>query len=441
MANLKKLKKQIEDVNALGVNNLSKKGVVLPENSTTFEIMKGIGQISSGGASLNVAYGETAPEDTSKLWIKANEPDKITLKKEVEGAQSVTLLDAHLPGNQYSYVECNMGCARVGTKIYLFGGYDGSFRSNRILMFDTETEAITILSTTLPSEREGVSCVTIGTKIYLFGGKTTHSTTGYLSEICVFDTETETIITLSATLPSQRSEMGCARVGTKIYLFGGQHYRSSEKEIYVFDTETESITKLSKSLPDGRTYISCASVGTKIYLFGGYNAYRSSTRYDTIYMFDTETEVIETLDATLPTACGCMGCSLIGTKIYLLGGNNLNTINVFDAETETIETLNATLTEACDSMGCATIGNKIYLFGGLSNGYRLNTITKFTLTSELQQGNIELQTSFLNNVFKLINTDTAQVEMGVENVYIGNENNEAELCEAYLHNGTEWVRI
>ena len=47
----------------------------------------------------------------------------------------------------------------------------------------------------------------------------------------------------------------------------------------------------------------------------------------------------------------------------------------------------------------------------------------------------------VNNVFKLINTDTAQVEMGVENVYIGNENNEAELCEAYLHNGIEWAVI
>ena len=30
---------------------------------------------------------------------------------------------------------------------------------------------------------------------------------------------------------------------------------------------------------------------------------------------------------------------------------------------------------------------------------------------------------------------------GVENVYIGNENNEAELCEAYLHNGIEWAVI
>jgi N-acetylneuraminic acid mutarotase len=390
------------------------------------------GIVESGGASLNIAYGDTAPEDTSKLWIKANEPDKITFKKEVEGAESVTLLDEYLPEAYY-----NMGCASVGTKIYLFGGYDGSSRKNVIRVFDVETRTMATLSVTLPSVRQGVSCVSLGSKIYLFGGEKTKSSTGYLSEICVFDTETETIITLSATLPGQCSEMACARVGTKIYLFGGRNYNKSKQDIYMFDTETETVTTLSKQLPATRAYMSCATIGTKIYLFGGYSAYSSSEMYDTIYRFDTETEVIETLDATLPTACGRMGSAIIGTKIYLFGGTNLDTINVFDTETETIETLNTTLTEPSDSMGCAAIGNRIYLFGG----NKLNTITKFTLTSPLSQGNIELQTSFLNNVFKLINTDTAQVEMGVENVYIGNENNEAELCEAYLHNGIEWAVI
>lgn len=160
------------------------------------------GIVESEGVKLNIAYGDTPPEDTSKLWIRANEPDKITFKKEVEGAESVSLLDTYLPRNEYSYVESAMGCASVGTKIYLFGG---------------------------------------------------------------------------------------------------------------------------------------------------------------------------------------------NMSVY-----------------------------------------------GIDNS---NSITKFTLTSPLSQGNIELQTSFLNNVFKLINTDTAQVEIGVENVYIGNDNNEAELCEAYLHNGNEWAVI
>ncbi len=384
-----------------------------------------------GGTSLNIAYGETPPEDTSKLWIKANEPDKITFKKEVEGAESINLLDAHLPSAYYG-----MGCASVGSKIYLFGGYNNSGRYNAIRVLDTETETLTTLTTVLPTAREGIACARVGTKIYLFGGKTKHSTTGFLSEICVFDTETETITTLSATLPNKCSEISCARVGTKIYLFGGKNYSSAYDDICVFDTETETITTLSVTLSNNYYGTGCASFGTKVYLLGGHSS-------NAIMVFDTETEAITKLSVTLPDNCYSMGCVIIGKKIYLLGGASLDTINVFDTETEIVETLNTTLPQTCQYMGCGGIGNKIYLFGGVvgSYNYYLNTITKFTLTSELQQGNIELQTSFLNNVFKLINTKNAQVEIGIENVYIGNENNEAELCEAYLHNGSEWVQI
>ena len=136
-------------------------------------------------------------------------------------------------------------------------------------------------------------------------------------------------------------------------------------------------------------------------------------------------------------------CASIGTKIYLFGGYNgtaQNTIYEFDTETETIATLETTLPTPCSEMGCSNYGNKVYLFGGYGSS-ALNTINCFTLTHELTQGNIEIQSGLLKNKFNLINTENAQVEIGVENVYIGNANNEAELCEAYLHNGTEWVVI
>lgn len=47
MANMKKLKEQIQLVNALGIANLEEKGVSIPENSTTFEIMSSISEIES----------------------------------------------------------------------------------------------------------------------------------------------------------------------------------------------------------------------------------------------------------------------------------------------------------------------------------------------------------------------------------------------------------
>ena len=39
---------------------------------------------SSGGAELNISYGETEPTDTSKLWIKANDPHSIKFSKDID---------------------------------------------------------------------------------------------------------------------------------------------------------------------------------------------------------------------------------------------------------------------------------------------------------------------------------------------------------------------
>ena len=48
MATIQDLKTQIENANALGRTNLAAKGVELPETATTYEIMQGIGDVSSG---------------------------------------------------------------------------------------------------------------------------------------------------------------------------------------------------------------------------------------------------------------------------------------------------------------------------------------------------------------------------------------------------------
>jgi hypothetical protein len=65
----------------------------------------------------------------------------------------------------------------------------------------------------------------------------------------------------------------------------------------------------------------------------------------------------------------------------------------------------------------------------------------FTLTYKLAHGDMVIQTTNLKNQFNLIDTKHVTLRTGVEHVYIGNSNGEAELCEAYLHNGFGWVRI
>ena len=59
---------------------VKKPATMLPENIKKDVNIGGVtGTLeSSGGSELNIAYGDTAPEDTSKLWIKSEKPSNIS---------------------------------------------------------------------------------------------------------------------------------------------------------------------------------------------------------------------------------------------------------------------------------------------------------------------------------------------------------------------------
>ena len=395
-----------------------------------------IGNNGNTSVSLNIAYGDTEPDDTSKLWIKADEPESIVFGSNFEGIENIETV-SNIPDACYY-----MSCARVEDKVYLFGGYNGSYLDT-INVFDIKTRTIVTLNTTLPVACRSMGCISIGTKVYLFGG---YDGSNYLNTINVFDTETETITTLeNVVLPTACYYMACAKVENKIYLLGGiaSGTRNYLKTINIFDTDTETIIQLTTKLPFSGYGMGCASVGKLIYLFGYYYYSMGAVYSNSIYLFDTETQTIIQSSVKLPAACCDIGCANVGDNIYLFGGrakNNLNTINVFNTTTETIKTLNTILPAYCYGMGCISYGNIIYLFGGYSSGGYLNTINQFSLAHELTQNNIEVITDY-KNFFNIIDTEIMKIEIGVNSVLIGNAENQAENCEAYLHQNDTWIQI
>ena len=383
---------------------------------------------SGGGAEMNIAYGDTEPTDTSKLWVKTNTPDAVNVTSRiVTSGGEMELAIAGLPRRASAITS-----AAVGTKVYLFGGLDGS-QLNTINVFDTENNTINTLSITLPSAASAIASAAVGTKVYLFGGKDDSS---YLSTINVFDTETNTITMLSTTLPYRLSGIASAAVGTKVYLFGGEYSTSYYSIISVFDTETNTITMLSTTLPQGASTIASAAVGTKVYLFGGGN---KSSRFSTINVFDTENNTITTLSATLPTVASFITSAAVGTKVYLFGGFNgsrLNTINVFDTENNTITTLSITLPSAASAIASAAVGTKVYLFGGYANS-AIQEINAFVTSMPLTANNLLIETNVAKNLFNLL----PNVEMGVNSVYLGNADGNAEKVAAALYRNGAWVEI
>ena len=433
---------RIENANALGRENLNAKGVTTDGTETTYEIMSKIADVSGGGSSgveLNIAYGDNAPDDTSKLWIKANEPQNITFKSDIDGVENAESLPTLLGTNLHS-----IASARVGKYIYLFGGRLSS-GTNGIYKFNTETETIEKLTATLPIIRYGATAVAYGTTIYIFSGENSNR----LKDIIAFDTVTETCTTLTNTLTYVCVSSCGILVGETIYLFGGRDTASNgQSYIQLFDIPSQTATTLSTRLPESRISLAGELVGTKVYLFGG--EYTTGTCKDTIYVFDTETNQISTISTTLPVAMSRMSSCVVGTKIYLFGGYNkanstdtpYDTIYVFDTETEEITQLPTTIPSPCCQMASEQIGNNVYFFGGSNGHYQTgyNTISKFSLTHELAENNIEVITAY-KNFFNAINSNSMKLEIGVDSVLIGNAENQATNCDAFLHNGTEWQQI
>ena len=115
-----------------------------------------------------------------------------------------------------------------------------------------------------------------------------------------------------------------------------------------------------------------------------------------------------------------------------------NTIQIFDTTNNTIQTLSTTLPTGASGIGTAAVGTKIYLFGGSGSSY-LNTINLFTVNVPLSSNDIIVTQEYYARTFKVLKAPT-EVEVAVKYVYKGDQNL-AKLIDAYLYDGANWVNV
>lgn len=424
------------------------KGVEIPEGTSFREYAPLIGDIPTGGE-LNIAFGDTAPEDTSKLWVKTDSKNDISI----------------FSSNEFAEEECpalpfkaeGIAAAAVESKIYLFGGRDyadGNYvYYDTIQVFDTETNTLTTLDATLPEGTYGISCAAVGSKIYLIGGRIADSTSGSTKElelksIQVFDTETNTLTMLDVTLSTYNSFTPVAAVGSLIYIFS-----DFLQEIYMFDTETNHESYIGKGYSNYE-HISnahkcgCVSVGHKIFMFGGTT--NGTNRWYEIWIYNTVESKLYVSPLQLPNSTASLGAAAVGSKIYLLGGQvnkgysytTADTILVYDIAAETLTTLDATLPKKVEGAACAAVGSKIYLFGGYQeyNG-RQDIIQVIDTHQFLYADQLRLCTDVPKGVFTLVNSAPIKLRSGVGSVYVGSETGTPVEVEAYLNKDGAWTAI
>ena len=366
--------------------------------------------------------------DTSSLAIKV--VDKIE-----GGSEELSTLSEVIPK-----VLSGACCATYNENIYIFGGYSSNGYSNTIFKFNTITKMIETLSVTLP-QLLGYACCSIkGDNIYIFGG---FNGTSSVNVIYKFNCTNETIETLSVTFPQALNGACCATYGDNIYIFGGYNGTTYIDTIYKFNCTTKTIETLSVTLPQILYGDCCSIYNDNIYIFGGYNP--NNSYLDTIYKFNCTNEIITTLNVKLPKNLQCACCSSYNDNIYIFGGlsvssNYLNTIYEFNCSNETIETLSVTLPQLLGYACCSIKGGSIYIFGGQNSGGKSNKIYNFSVSFELTANNVLIYNANSNYSFDLI---TDQVTIPIKNIYIGDNNNMAQLASAYLYDEsqTAWVNV
>lgn len=389
---------------------------------------------------LNIHYGDNAPDDTSKLWIKGKKADKVNIGTSVNIVGSIVKAPVEL-----NEAAMSMGAAAVNKNVYSLGGSTLGGVLDTITEYDTEAETIRVLEDVrLPKNISDMACATVGEKIYCFGG---FSDGKYLTDIVEFDTKKHECKTLTEVkLPIACSNMAVAAIGTRIYLIGGYAEIGKKLDtILEFDTESNTLKPLKNTngeevkLPEALYGAGAAAVGDIVYIVGGYT--------DKIYVLDTKEIKIEQLPVRLDKVTAYCGCVAIAEKIYILNGlsglKSSNKILVLDTTDATISDFGATLPIEANRVGTVAVGGKIILLGGATITERLESIYSVIVKAELPENHLNIYCGENGKPVTILTNDKASIEAPIISVYRGDENGVGQPETAYIYdnNEGEWSEI
>lgn len=189
-------------------------------------------------------------------------------------ADSLTWTRAQTSGVHPSARACH-SLSRVGRKIYLFGGYNGSvcYSAIELLDLDTMTWIQPQVSGPIPTARNAHSMTVIGKLLYLFGG---HSGSKHLNDLQIFDTsklEWSTPVVTGSIPPGLRGH-SANLVGNKIVVFAGYDGKTRLNDLYFFDVSESKWhhpTEPEGGPPGRQRHTSCLVGSKKLLVYAGFN--------------------------------------------------------------------------------------------------------------------------------------------------------------------------
>jgi N-acetylneuraminic acid mutarotase len=275
-----------------------------------------------------------------------------------------------------------LSASAVDGKIYAIGGASTMHGAGLSIVdeYDPTTDTWT-RKADMPTPRQWLSTSVVNGRIYAIGGDARAGAPS-LSTVEVYDPATDTW-TEKAPMLIPRFALSTSVVDGKIYAIGGW-LRPPERvisDVEVYDPATDTWTQKAP-MPTARAALSTSVVDGKIYAIGG-TAYRAGL--STVEVYDPATDTWTT-KAPMPTARTTFSCtSVVDGIIYVIGGTSgetaFSTVEAYDPATDTW-TEKTSMPRARGTLATSVVGGKIYAIGGTpsTHGAPMSTVEEYDLT-------------------------------------------------------------
>lgn len=262
------------------------------------------------------------------------------------------------------------GCAAVGNKLYVFGGYDGKTALSSCEALDSRTNLWSQIPA-MPTSRDGCACVAHESKIYVIGG---YCKKNFMNPL-VFDTESRSWAKaghLSIPRSDCAATFGMVSKTTNIYIFGGYDGKIDLDSAEYLDVRKNNWLSMP-AMPNRRSRCCAAFHEGKIYVMGGYNA---GEYLNTVDVFDTKTNRWSRGTPMLSRRCDAAAV-VMNSRLYVFGGSFqsiiYDTVEVFDITTGVWEK-HPTMFSRRACAAATTFSGKIYVCGGFDGQSCLDSV-------------------------------------------------------------------
>ncbi|MDC6404940.1 MULTISPECIES: Kelch repeat-containing protein [Maribacter] len=248
---------------------------------------------------FDISSGSLSEKINPLLDFVSKQVNIIDDKIYVAGGQRINIYDLELQNDPVSTQDygaalgipflglSRFGTAVLGNKIYIVGGDLDNNLTDKILVFDTETQTLEEFAT-MPEPRSGARAEIVNDKLYIFGGQTAFFTPPAKDTIYIFDLNTSELTV--EQLPTAIDFSFTGRTQNLIYVAGRIETVSPEnmlldREPYlgVYDTNTGVFTELETNLssPNLETIHSMAVFNDKIYVVFGQGQAQEEGQFQT----------------------------------------------------------------------------------------------------------------------------------------------------------------